>query len=234
MVERYKAYLLPKVLIISMKTKTGKVAVWGASGHARVVADILLLMGYELAGYLDNISPSREGEKFGGSIVLAGLHPIESLQASGIELMALGVGDNNARLAIGEKARSAGLTLTKAVHPRATIASSVQIGDGTVIAAGTVVNPDSIIGIDAIINTMASIDHECMVGDGAHIAPGVCLTGNVDVGRGTFVGAGSTVRNGVKIGSQSIVGAGSVVLKDIPPKVLVYGAPAKIIRKLDA
>ncbi|OGK21868.1 hypothetical protein A3C23_00785 [Candidatus Roizmanbacteria bacterium RIFCSPHIGHO2_02_FULL_37_13b] len=49
---------------------------------------------------------------------------------------------------------------------------------------------------------------------------------------GCFIGVGSIIMPGVKIGKESVVGAGSVVTVDVPPRSVVAGSPAKIIKKL--
>jgi acetyltransferase EpsM len=82
-----------------------------------------------------------------------------------------------------------------------------------------------------MINTCASVDHECVIEDGAHICPGVHLGGKVTIGRAAWVGIGSTVSDRVHIGEYSVVGAGSLVLDDIPPKVVAYGVPASVKRE---
>jgi len=54
----------------------------------------------------------------------------------------------------------------------------------------------------------------------------------VHIKKGVWVGACSTILGGVTIGEYSIIGAGSVVTKDVPPRSLVVGVPAKVIKDL--
>jgi sugar O-acyltransferase (sialic acid O-acetyltransferase NeuD family) len=207
-----------------------RAAIWGASGHALVVADILRLSGYEVLGYLDNLAPERRGEPFGGATVLGGSEQLAALRGAGVHLMAMGVGHNAARLALARQVREAGLTLLTAVHPRAILASDAGLGEGTVVAAGAVINPACRIGACVIINTAASVDHECRIGDGAHIAPGAHLAGLVEVGDGAFVGIGAAVKDRVRIGANALIGAGAVVLRDVPEGAVAYGNPARTVR----
>lgn len=51
-----------------------------------------------------------------------------------------------------------------------------------------------------------------------------------EIADGVFIGVNSVILTGVKIGENSIVGAGSVVTKDIPPRTLVAGNPAKVLK----
>jgi acetyltransferase EpsM len=210
-----------------------KLFLWGAGGHSRVVADIVRLAGaYQLAGFLDNVNPGRDGEMFCGAPVFGGADGPERLRAAGVTHAISAVGDCAARLRLAEVASGLGFVLAMAIHPRSTLAADVTVGPGTVIAAGAVVNPGANLGAHVIVNTCASVDHDCRVHDGAHIAPGARLAGCVTIGRGTWVGLGALVKENVTIGAGSLVGAGAVVLSDLPDNVLAYGAPARVIRWL--
>jgi UDP-N-acetylbacillosamine N-acetyltransferase len=208
--------------------------IWGASGHALVVADIIRLQGiYEIVGFLDDVNPQRHGKKFCGVPILGGHEQLDACKDKGIEYIIFGFGDCQARLKLSEIACRKGLSLATAIHPNATITADVTIAPGTVIAAGAVVNSGARIGQNVIINTCASVDHECVIEDGAHICPGVRLAGRVKVGRATCVGIGATVIDRVQIGMGTLIGAGAVVVNNIPDGVLAYGVPAKVIRKFD-
>lgn len=210
-----------------------KIVIWGASGHAMVVADILRLQGiYTIAGFLDNVNPHRRGTTFWGSSILGGEEQLGILQSQGINHILLGFGDCQMRLEKTRYLREQGFILPVAVHPKAIVAEGVVIGPGTVIAAGAVVNPGSQIGSSVIINTSASVDHECIIGDAAHICPGVHLAGQVVIGEATQIGIGATVIQHVRVGNGSIIGAGSVVVEDLPNHILAYGVPAKVKRSV--
>lgn len=209
-----------------------KLVIWGASGHALVVADIVRLGGeYEIVGFLDDVNPERRNTEFCGAPILGGAEQLSALRRVGVSNIIFGFGNCQARLRLSEVVRRKGFSLITAVHPQAVVAADVKIGEGTVVVAGAVINPATRIGNNVIINTCASIDHECLVEDGAHICPGVHLGGRVTVGRGVWVGIGSTVKEQVHIGEYSVVGAGSLVLDDIPPRVVAYGVPARVQRE---
>ena len=202
---------------------------WGASGHALVVADIIRLCGqYDIVGFLDDVTGRNGSEQLCGFPVFSGREHLDRLYREGVRHAIIAFGHCAARLKAAEFARSKGFQLATAVHPTAIIASDVVIGEGTVIAAGVVINPAVHIGANVIINTSASVDHETVVADGAHICPGVRLAGRVSVGEGAWVGIGSTVVDRVSIGTGAFIGAGSVVVDDIPAHTLAYGVPAKV------
>lgn len=212
---------------------TRRIVIWGASGHAMVVADIVRLSAaYEIVGFLDDVEPERQNTKFHGIPILGGREQLDNLRASGVEFLIVGIGDCEARLKLADAAREKQFSLATAIHPRAIVAADVEIGPGTMVAAGAVINPGSRIGSNVIINTCASVDHECFIADGAHVGPGVNLGGNVTVGSGSWIGIGATVRDGIVIGARSIVGAGALVLHDVPDKTVAFGVPAEVKRKI--
>lgn len=209
--------------------------IWGALGHALVVADIIRLVGhYKLVGFLDDVNPDRAGADYCGLPILGGKEQLDILFQKRVHHIIFGFGDCNARLRLAQEVRAKGFKLATAIHPRTVIASDVKINEGTVVAAGAVINPGVRIGENVIINTCASIDHECVIEDGAHICPGVHMAGNVVVGRAAWVGIGATVIENVRIGAYSLIGAGAVVVSDIPEHVVAYGIPARVWRRIKA
>jgi len=210
----------------------GKCVVWGAGGHAKVVAEILRLSGYEVVGFIDEISPARKGERFYGSVVLGGAEALDDLRQSEVHQAIVGIGDNVRRVSTGNILISQGFNLVKAVHPNVACASDVALGAGTVLASGAIIGPSTSIGAHVIVNTKASIDHDCSVADGAHVGPGAIVTGCDSIGECAWIGAGGIISDHRTIGAYSIVGAGAVVLKDVQPKTVVAGVPAVVIRLL--
>jgi sugar O-acyltransferase (sialic acid O-acetyltransferase NeuD family) len=211
-----------------------KLVIWGASGHALVVADILRLQGnYELVGFLDDLAPQRHGTEFNGLPIIGGREQLNRLDELGVSHMIIGFGNCAARLSMAALVREKGFSLATAIHPNAVLADEVLVGCGTVIAAGVVVNPRARIRENVIINTAASVDHDCVIEDGAHLCPGTHLAGGVIIGRGAWIGIGAVVSDHLQIGANSIIGAGAVVTHDIPNNVVAYGVPAKVIRKIN-
>ena len=209
-----------------------KLIVWGASGHARVVADIVRTAGtYEIAGFLDDQHPQRAGERFEGAPILGGRDCLAAQHDRGVANVIIAFGHCPSRLAAARFAVQCGFALAKAIHPSAIIAASARIGAGTVVAANAVVNPAAVIGENVIVNTSASVDHDCILEDGVHLSPGVRLAGNVRIGAASWIGIGATVIDGRTVGSNTIVGAGAVVIDDVPSGVVAFGVPARVVRR---
>lgn len=206
------------------------IVIWGASGHARVVADVVRQEGlFEIFGFLDDVHPERRGETYCDTIVLGGQEQLDYLRQQGVNHIILGFGNCERRLSLTRTLQQMEYQLGKAIHPQSVIADDVEIGDGTVVVAGAVVNVAAKIGQSVIINTHASVDHDCIISDGAHIGPGVHLGGGTRVGQGTWIGIGATVKDKIIIGSGAIIGAGAVVINDLPDGIVAYGVPAEIV-----
>lgn len=190
---------------------------FGAGGHAKVVASIVEAQGqYRLAVIVDD-DPALEGADFYGYRVLGGRKALlEAAADSGVKRGLVAIGANDHRLRVARYLEDEGLSLVTAVHPSAQIARGATIGAGTVVMAAAVVNADAAVGRLVIINTGATVDHDCVIGDGTHIAPGSHLCGNVTVGARAFVGAGTTVVPGISIGEAALVGAGTILIRNVP------------------
>jgi sugar O-acyltransferase (sialic acid O-acetyltransferase NeuD family) len=183
----------------------------GASGHGKVVIDIVERQGrYRIVSLVDD-NPALHGKTFFGYRVAGAVESV--LSAAERPLMIVSIGDNAARQRIAARLGAAGFGFALAVHPHAQIGRGATLGAGSVVMAGAVVNADARIGENVIINTGASVDHDCIVESGAHIAPGARLCGGVRVGAGTLVGAGSVLVPGVQVGANTVVPAGTTVRK---------------------
>lgn len=189
---------------------------YGASGHGKVIKDLLDAQGISIDGFIDD---NLEIKKFCNKPVVH--------KADGLSPIVVSIGVNRTRKKIVEKLLC---DFGIAIHPSAIISPSAIIGEGTVVMPGAIVNADVIIGKHCIVNTGASVDHECVVGDYCHIAPHASLCGQVHVGEGTLIGVGASVIPCIKIGEWCIVGAGAVVTKPIPGYCTAVGVPAKVVK----
>lgn len=199
-------------------------AVLGASGHGRVVADAAIESGWEDVVFFDDAADGP---------LTCGVWPIKGRTA---DLLASAHRFDGAVVAIGQNAVrlqklmtlvASGVPLATVVHPRAVVSRSATIGGGSVVCAGAVVNPYAVVGRGAIVNTCASIDHDCVLGEGVHISPGAHLGGHVRVGDRSWVGIGAAVRHQVTIGQDVIIGAGAAVIGDVRSGLTVVGVPAE-------
>ena len=193
-----------------------KIAIIGASGHGKVIADIAVKNGYDEIVFFDDNKTIRE---CAGFPIIGTVDKVNSLACDKI----VAIGNAKIRRSIQEKINHV-VTL---IHPNAVISRRVQIAEGTVVMAGVVINSDVTIGKGCIINTGASVDHDCHIGSYVHISVGAHVAGTCDIGDATWIGAGATVSNNVNICSACTVGAGAVVVKNLNDSGIYMGVPAE-------
>lgn len=201
----------------SMETK---LILYGASGHCKVVIDILQNNNTRISSIVDK---NPEVKKIlGKKVKLASLFDFNT--SSNVILT---IGNNKARKALAIQLE---VNYDTAIHSKAIVSSHAIIGHGTVIMAGAIINPQARIGKHCIINTAAIIEHDCKIEDFVHISPSVSLAGGVQVGEGTHVGIGATVIQKIQIGKWVTIGAGAIIINDVPDYAVVVGNPGKIIK----
>lgn len=206
------------------------VVVYGAGGQARVLLELMDCAGIcPIAGLIDD-NPDFHGTKIDGILVLGPIDRLSGLiRVHRIHRAVIAIGDNINRHKFAQHARSLGLRLPVLIHPHACVSPTATLGDGSVVMAGAIVSAHVAMGELGIVNTRASIDHDCILGDCVHIAPGVTLAGGVTVGNGTLIGVGASILPGLCIGDNSVIGAGAVVIHDVPSHCTVVGNPARPI-----
>jgi sugar O-acyltransferase (sialic acid O-acetyltransferase NeuD family) len=204
---------------------TGNLAVLGAGGHGRVVADSAHQLGWDVTFFDDSRTGDVDGWRIGGRF-----SDIE-VRASGFDGAIVAIGNNRARLGWSLRLKNAGIRLVTIADAASRVSSRARIGEGTFFAAGAVINVGVEIGLACIINTSASVDHDCVLSDGVHLSPGVHLSGAVSVGSCAWLGTGTAVRNDRRIGANVVAGVGSVIVKDVADGLIVAGVPAKPLEK---
>lgn len=217
-------------------TSPRPLALFGAGGHAREVAQIVhdinaaeprwrLLGAVVDAGHPDVTQGADPRLAILGDRRWLAAHPEVAL------VVAVGASLQRKRV-VGElRARHPSLRFATLVHPRAWVAAGSEPGEGSVIFAGALVNVDARIGAHAILNLGCSVSHDCCIGDFASLGPGVRLPGGVIVGEAADLGAGSSARPGARVGARVVLGAGSVVVGELRDGCVAAGVPA---RSLDA
>jgi sugar O-acyltransferase (sialic acid O-acetyltransferase NeuD family) len=112
------------------------------------------------------------------------------------------------------------------------IPEHVSVGSGSVICAGTICTVEINIGAHVIINLNCTVGHEACIDDFATIAPMVAISGNVHIGTCAEIGTGAAIRQGLTVNPGAMVGMGSVLTKNVAENTVVFGSPAKPIKKI--
>jgi sugar O-acyltransferase (sialic acid O-acetyltransferase NeuD family) len=212
------------------------VILWGGTGQAKVVRPIIEYYGSNVIAVFDDtpdlLSPFPDVEIFQGKTGFERWRKSRDLSETGF-CVAIGNPHGRARLQIHDFLIGEGLQPTTLAHPTAWIADDAMIGEGSQILAGANIGVETRLGRECIVNTNASVDHECILGDGVGIAPGATLCGLVHVEVNGWVCAGATIAPRKRIGPDAIVGAGAVVVDDVPGGVTVFGSPARSLVDVD-
>ena len=199
-----------------------RIFLYGASGHAKVICEILEAQHRNPYGLVDdnpNLTSLLEYPVY---------HTFEQAAVTEHDQFIISIGNNRIRKAIAAKLGTA--IFTNAIHPAAVISPRSSVGSGTVVMPNVSLNAHSNIGNHVILNTNCSIDHDCLLEDYVHISPNAALAGNVQVGEGTQIGIGACVMQNIRIGKWVTIGAGAVIIRDVPDFAVVVGNPGRIIK----
>lgn len=195
----------------------------GASGHGKVVADIAKKNGYDAIVFLDD---NESLTKCGGYAVVGKSSQFFDYDCD----VFVAIGNPKIREKLQTQIELAEKRTPVLIHPSASIAENVSIGNGTVVVAGAVINPGARIGKGCIINTGSSVDHDCEIADFVHVSVGAHIAGTVKVGKGTWIGVGAVVKNNLNICGGCMIGAGAVVIKDICNPGTYVGVPVRNVK----
>jgi sugar O-acyltransferase (sialic acid O-acetyltransferase NeuD family) len=198
----------------------------GAGAQGRVLLEAIQATITEAKVVFLDDAADRVGQRVGGVPVVGRASLVHRTDARAV----IAVGRNDVRLRLARELR---LPWGIVVHPSATVAPSATLGPGTVILAGAVVHTGAEVGEHALVNTRAVVEHDCVVGRGVSLAPGVVMGGRVRIDDGVFVGVGAVLVPRVRVGAGAVIGAGAVVTRDVPAGALAYGNPARVVRSVD-
>ena len=123
------------------------------------------------------------------------------------------------------------------------IGEKTKIGDGTLIGSFVDIGKNVILGKNCNIQAHVTISNGCVLGNNVFIAPNTTLL-NDKYPKSSYmtppiikddavIGGGVTILPGVVVGERAIVGGGSVVTKNVFPKTVVAGCPAKKVMSLE-
>jgi len=204
-----------------------RLAILGASGHGKVVADTAEAAGWKGVVFFDDAWPDLQDN--GPWLVKGDTNALMDTLGE-YDGVVVGIGNNAIRANKQVKLVNAGASVVNIVHPDATVSPHAQVGSGSVVFAQAVVNACATVGAGVIVNTGSVIEHDCVVGDFSHISPNAVLAGGARLQEQCWVGAGASVRQLLEIGKAAVVGMGAVVTKDVPGGSVVAGNPARVLK----
>jgi sugar O-acyltransferase (sialic acid O-acetyltransferase NeuD family) len=210
----------------------GSLVIIGCGGQGREIAAIALRMADEsggptVLGFVDD-DPSDEN--------------VERVEALGLRVLGksdyirdlptgtgylVGIADGAVRERLATDAELHGLTSLTLQHPDATVGPECRLGPGSVLWAGARLTTNVTLGRHVHVNQNVTIGHDAFVEDFATINPTASVSGSVRLGRRCLVGAGSVVLQGRSVGADAVVGASACVTRDVEPRIVVKGVPAR-------
>ncbi|MDQ6971174.1 MAG: acetyltransferase [Mariprofundaceae bacterium] len=206
-----------------MARRVSDLFIIGAGGHGKVVAETAEATGdWESILFLDD-----DFLRLNGSMRWPVANPDEFSDKLKDASAVIAIGNSGKRLALLDEVSAAGCMLPVLRHPAAWISPSAVFEEGAVVFAGAVIQAETRLGRGVIINTLAGVDHDCVLGDGVHICPGAHLAGNVTVGEKSWLGIGCSIKQGIRVGRNVTIGAGAVVINDVADSLTVVGCPAR-------
>ena len=209
-----------------------KVLVIGASGHSKVIIDIIELQKkYEIVGLVDSFK-NKTHVIYNYKVLGTEKDISQLIKAHNIYGFIIAIGDNFTRMRLFKdiSLHHKNIKFVTAMHPSAVIGKDVKIGAGSAIMAGVVINSDAKIGEHCIINTNSTIGHDTKIENFSSIAPGVTIGGHSRIGLCSAISLGANIIENITIGKHCVIGAGALVNKNIAPNKVAYGCPAKEIR----
>ncbi|MFV0540097.1 MAG: transferase [Aestuariibaculum sp.] len=167
-----------------MSFRKPNIVIIGASGHAKVIIDIIERENtYNIIGLIDTYK--TVGDELFNYKILGKEEDIPKLKdIYNFNKGIIAIGDNWTRKKMKDQIEKIDLDFNfiSAVHPNAVIGKDVEIGCGSVIMAGVIINSEAKVGEFCIINTKASLGHESIMKNFSSLAPNSTIGGNVKIG----------------------------------------------------
>lgn len=141
-------------------------------------------------------------------------------------------GDGRPRHGLRRELESRGARFATIVFPEVTMASSLSTSRNSIFMGACSISNNVSIGDDVLVQGFAIVGHDAEIGDGCSIGNHAFVGGGAKLRRCCTVHPHAVVLPNVEIGEGAVVGAGSVVIKDVEPYTTVFGAPAKMISRM--
>jgi sugar O-acyltransferase (sialic acid O-acetyltransferase NeuD family) len=212
----------------------GDLVLVGSGGFGRETAEAVRVLAatgvpWRLLGFIDD-DPDRAGKVIDGTPVLGGREELKRFPDARIVVCTGRPGNYVSRPRIvGEL----GLPLEQyatVIHPSAAVSSSSSVGPGSVLLACTVLTAAVRVGAHVAVMPHVTLTHDDVVEDFATLASRAALGGGARVGRCAYIGAGAIIGEQRTVGEFALVGMGAVVTRDVPPREVWAGVPARRMR----
>lgn len=176
-----------------------RLLIYGSKEFARTVVELARHCGHDVAGAVDDYNAGA-GILGTFDFVCEAYPPSEYGFA-----VAIGYSNIPARWTAWERIRAAGYRAPALVHPRAYVADSATLGEGSMVMAGAIVDVRAVLGDLVVVWPGACINHDATVGDNTFVSPNATLCGSVRVGRDSFIGAAAAIADHCEVPASSFI-----------------------------
>lgn len=215
-----------------MKNKS-LIGVYGASGFGREVIP-LVISQYREESEIVFIDDHKLEDEINGKKVLSYQEFLDSPHI--IKRAIVAIADANTREMLSLQLVSHGVKLISVFASNVVVLDNNEIRDGAVLCPFVTITSNAKIGLGFQANIYSYVAHDCIIGDYVTFAPGVKCNGNVHIENYAYIGTGAVIKQGtpekpIIIGEGALVGMGAVVTKSVKPGDVVFGNPAKSIKR---
>lgn len=198
----------------------------GARAFGRKVCNYAREAGFNVVGFLDDMSEALQGFEGYPSV----LSSVEAYQVASEDRFICAIGDSRMRAKYATLIEAKGGQFVNVIHPTAYIGPNVKMGEGCIVCPLAVLDCDLKLGRHVIANVHTLVSHDCILDDYVTLSPNVHLGGRTMIRRETFLGIGASVIPDCEIGPGTLVAAGAVVTHSVGANLFIAGVPATLKR----
>jgi sugar O-acyltransferase (sialic acid O-acetyltransferase NeuD family) len=186
--------------------KNKPILIYGSRGFGDLVRSLIVLCGYEFAGFIDDFNNDK-------SEILGNFEDVYKSYAPKDYYIALAIGYDKIELRsdVFSKIKSAGYSLPTLAHPKSIVHSTAELSEGVILMAGSIVDANSAIGSATVLWPAVNVNHDSIIGSNTFLSPSSVVCGFSVVGSNSFIGAGAVITDHVHLPDRCFVKAGEVV-----------------------
>ena len=213
---------------MAAKQPDNPLLILGTGRLAIEIADLASeIAGYQVVGFVENEDRNRCAESLDGFPILW-IDDIVELKDSHLAVCGLAT---THRKRFTDQIDRLGMRYATLVHPSARVSPSAALSEGYVVSAGVIIAAQVRLGRNIFVNRGALIGHHTAIGDLCTLGPGVNIAGSCEINEQVYFGSGAIVTDHIAIGRQSVIGPGALVTMAVPERVMMLGAPARIVKR---
>lgn len=207
--------------------------IFGASGFGREVLPLVRpLLERDDAIYFIDTESQLEPVNGVNVISYSDFLNIES----GIKFATIAIANADIRQKIESELLRDKVTILNIVADNVIIMDDVKLGDGAILCPFVTLTSNINIGRSFHANIYSYVAHDCIIGDYVTFAPSVKCNGNIVIEDHVYIGTGAMIKQGTQdkpivIGEGAVIGMGAVVTKSVKAGDVVFGCPAKSIKR---